>query len=187
MAMKYPSFVDVENIKEEPANSAEYRYVLKIPFADCKDKPAVVVVLKNPSKATKNKCDVTISKVCNVAYNSHYGMVIVHNLFPFRSTKPEYVFSNFIKHENVYKKRMKVNIRWLSKSIVEVDDVIFAWGTNTIKHRTNKQYKEAKDEVKKVCINSNKKKNLKMVAGGKKEPLHGQRWSNKSELVEYKE
>jgi RNase H-fold protein (predicted Holliday junction resolvase) len=61
--------------------------------------------------------------------------------------------------------------------------VIFAWGTNTIKHQTNKQYKEAKDEVKKICKN----KNLKMVAGGKKEPLHGQRWSNKSELVNYKE
>jgi hypothetical protein len=88
--MKYPPFVDVENIKEEPANSDEYRYVLKIPFVNREDKSAVVVVLKNPSKATKdeNKCDVTISKVCNVAYNAGYGMVIVHNLFPIRSTKP---------------------------------------------------------------------------------------------------
>jgi hypothetical protein len=184
MAMKYPSFVDVENIKEEPANSAEYRYVLKIPFADCKDKPAVVVVLKNPSIATKNenKCDVTISKVCNVTYNAGYGMVIVHNLFPFRSTKPECV-SHFIKDENVYEKEMKENIRLLSQSIDEVDDVIFAWGTNTIKNQTGKQYEEAKGEVKKICKN----KNLKMVAGGKKEPLHGQRWSNESELVNYKE
>jgi hypothetical protein len=143
-----------------------------------------VVVLKNPSIATKNenKCDVTISKVCNVTYNAGYGMVIVHNLFPFRSTKPEYV-SSFIKNKNVYEKKMKVNIRWLSKSIDEVKDVIFAWGTNTIKNRTNKQYKEAKDEVKKICEN----KKLKMVAGGKKEPLHGQRWRNDSTLVEYKE
>jgi hypothetical protein len=78
---------------------------------------------------------------------------------------------------------MKVNMRWLSKSVDAVDDVIFAWGTNTIKHQTDKQYEEAKDEVKKICKN----KNLKMVAGGKKEPLHGQRWSNKSKLVNYKE
>ncbi len=33
--------------------------------------------------------------------------------------------------------------------------------------------------VKEIC----KGKKIRMVAGGKKEPLHGQRWSNKSKFV----
>lgn len=183
MIIRYPSFVDVNNIIEIPSGDSKYRYILEIPFYDGAGKPVVLVVLKNPSKATMKECDVTISKVCNATHHAGYGKVIVFNLFPIRSTKPEMVFSKFIQHKEAYDKHMKINQKYLSSRISLVEDVIFAWGTNTIKHRTGKQYNEAKNEVKRICLN----KNWKMVEGGKKEPLHGQRWSNESKFIGYTE
>ena len=183
MIIRYPSFVDVKNIIEMPSGDSKYRYILEVPFCDGAGKPVVLVVLKNPSKATMKECDVTISKVCNATHHAGYGKVIIFNLFPIRSTKPEMVFSKFIQHKEAYDKHMKINHKYLSSRISLVEDVIFAWGTNTIKHRTSKQYNEAKNEVKRICLN----KNWKMVEGGKKEPLHGQRWSNESKFIGYTE
>lgn len=183
MSIRYPSFVDVNNIIETPSSKSKYRYVLEIPFCDGTGKPAVVVVLKNPSKATMKECDVTVSKVCNATHNEGYGKAIIFNLFPIRTTKPEMVFSMFIQHKGAYDKHMNINQKYLSSIISLVDDVIFAWGTNTIKHRTGRQYNEAKNEVKRICAN----KKWKMVEGGKREPLHGQRWSNESKFIDYTE
>lgn len=93
------------------------------------------------------------------------------------------VFSKFIQNKNAYDKHMKANRKHMLFSVPLVEDVIFAWGTNTIKHKTGKQYNEAKNDVKRICKN----KNWKMVEGGMKELLHGQRWSNTSKFIDYKE
>lgn len=78
---------------------------------------------------------------------------------------------------------MKTNTKYLKIYVKSVDDIIFAWGTNTIKHRTGKEYKTTQSKVKSIC----KCKTKLMVAGGRNEPLHGQRWSNTSGFVSYKE
>lgn len=184
MSIEYPSFVNVKKIIEiTPPCSSKYRYVLEIPFCNGEDKPAVLVILKNPSKATEKECDMTISKVCNATYNADYGKVIVFNLFPYRSTDPQKVFSDFIQNTSAYEEHMKANLEFMSRHVTFVQDVIFAWGTNTIKNRTGKQYKDVKDGVKRTCQD----KCWKMVEGGKKEPLHGLRWSNTSKFIDYKE
>ncbi len=54
------------------------------------------------------------------------------------------VFSKFIQNKNAYDKHIKANRKHMLFSVPLVEDVIFAWGTNTIKHKTGKQYNEAK-------------------------------------------
>ena len=81
--IKHPDFVDINNNVE--CGDSNYRYSLSIPFKNSKSKWVLFVILKNPSTATSDNADVTISKVCNDAYNANYNKVVVYNLFPYRA------------------------------------------------------------------------------------------------------
>ena len=187
--MNYPNFVDTKGIKVK-SSGKEYRYVLEIPFLNCSDKSPIIVILKNPSKADAQECDRTVSKVCNATYYNGYGKVIIFNLFPYKSTNAKKVRKEFIDKEQIYREHMNKNMECLKEKIMLVEDVVFAWGTNTIS--TSKQiegiYKSVKEDIKTICTGivwlkakpNNEKK-------GKNEPLHGQCWSNTSKFIPYNE
>lgn len=51
-------------------------------------KPTLIVVGLNPSTATSEKSDTTVSKVKKAAQNSGYNGFVMTNLYPLRSTNP---------------------------------------------------------------------------------------------------
>lgn len=183
----YPYFVDKENIQVEEDDGL--RYSLRIPFLDKKEKGKLVVILKNPSSATASDCDNTISKVCNVAHNNGYSEVFVLNLFPVRATYAEDV-RKFYGCEN-YESLMNKNLDTI-KQYCNGADVVFAWGTDTIKG--HKEYPKNYDEaIKKVIQNVEGNiyfvKQFNCTNRDKKViyPLHGLRWANNSNLITFKQ
>lgn len=182
--IRYPYFVDINKIKISPmCESKKYRYELTIPFENARENSykTVIVILKNPSKADKKQCDITISKVCNAAKRNGYSIVKIYNMFPYKSTSAKNL-KGFIESEKYYK-YMEINNEYIKNAIIETDDVVFAWGTNTISQ--SKKITMEYQKRKKLLIDMCKNKNTFMVIGGKKEPLHGQRWSNDSEFVKF--
>ncbi|MFL1914425.1 DUF1643 domain-containing protein [Plesiomonas shigelloides] len=51
-------------------------------------KPTLIVVGLNPSTASSEKSDTTVSKVKNVAQNAGFNGFVMTNLYPLRSTDP---------------------------------------------------------------------------------------------------
>ncbi len=189
--ISYPKFVEVEKIVSQ--EDSNFRFCLDIPFVGCNNKGKLVIILKNPSSASAKNCDVTISKICNVAHNNDYSGAIVMNLFPIRATHAVDV-QNFYGNEN-YDKIMHDNLINIIKQC-ENRDVVFAWGKDSIGgHKTYpRKYIDAilnitKSILKNIyyvdrcsCDNNNcacqgcNYKNKVFY------PLHGLRWSNKSKL-----
>ena len=181
MPMQYPSFVNTNNIQGN--GNATYRYSLTIPFTNPKgQKGDLFVILKNPSQATITYSDVTVSKVCHVAYNNGYSSVTIYNLFPYRGTNPTSLI-NFLNASN-YTTQMKNNLA-IIKANTNNRDVVYAWGTNTISHK--KQYKDLYDSAIANLIKSITPSNKFYVGSRNKDgyPLHGQRWSHNAGLLVY--
>lgn len=182
--IKYPPFVNVENVITKPISSdCKYRYVLEIPLTYSKESncKTVIVILKNPSKANENESDVTITRVCNAAKENGYSHIKIFNMFPYKSTSAKAV-KEFIESKK-YQKHIDINDKYLKDAVLQVEDIVFAWGTNTISH--SKQISMEYQKRKNIIINMCKSKNTLMVNGGTKEPLHGQRWKNDSKFVKF--
>lgn len=133
-SIKYPEFVKKSKIKE--VGDDTYRYSLYIPFDNTgSDRNTLAVILKNPSKASKSEADITVSKVCNVAYYNGYSAVIILNLFPIRSTDPKGVLKLYSNPSfNLIMNRNFSNIKKTCKGI----DVVLAWGKDSIsRHSSN--------------------------------------------------
>lgn len=190
--IKYPSFVNTNNIKSNGANG--YRFLLSIPFNNVSiNKKELIVILKNPSSANLLFCDTTILRVCNVAHNNGYSGVIILNLFPYRATYAKDV-QNFYANPN-YNQIMNVNLNIIITTCLN-KDVVFAWGTDTIGGR--KQYPNYYDSAI-HSITSNITSNtyyVKRCSCKNKSctnpvhnliryPLHGLRWENNSILNPY--
>lgn len=181
MAIKYPGFVDANNIEE--IGNPTYRYSLSIPFNNPKrQKGDLFVILKNPSKATSQNADVTVSKVCYVAYNNGYSKVTVYNLFPYRTTEAVELV-NFFNSSN-YAMEMSKNLDMIVTNTVN-KDVIFAWGTNTISSAKN--YKDEYDRVIYDLTSKIKPSSIFYVKSKSKDgyPLHGQRWEHNEVLLTF--
>lgn len=181
MTIKYPDFVDKNNIDEN--GNPTYRYSLSIPFTNPKgQKGKLFVILKNPSKATSQNADVTVSKVCYVAYNNGYSNVTIFNLFPLRATDATELINFY--NCNSYNSEMRKNLNMIVAA-TNNNDVLFAWGTNTISDK--KQYKALYDSAIANLINSITPSNKFYVTSRNKDgyPLHGQHWSHEAGLLVY--
>lgn len=187
--VEYPKFVNKELIQVEEKD--ECRFWLKIPFYNTTgaiNNKTVCVILKNPSKATCTQSDNTVSKVCNAAYNNGYKTVIILNLFPYRSTKPQKVIK-FYKQDD-YDVIMHENISVIKK-LSQGNDIVFAWGTNTIS--TSIRNQNIYDDTIHTVLNScnGKRYYVKSKKSNDKNqvvpmyPLHGLRWCNDSEFHNY--
>lgn len=190
---KYPEFVDLNNILED--GDVYFRYSLKIPFLNPKGNDELFVILKNPSTATSENADVTISKVCNVAYNSKYSRVTVFNLFPFRATDATELlnYKSCEFHDYEYDKTMNKNRNTIYKETVG-KDVLIAWENNSIGKEADDLYDDAiiklMDSLSPRIIFYVKSYNSKIKKIDDKDvkivyPLHGQCWNNDSSLKEF--
>lgn len=189
-SVSYPQFVDFDLIQSKEVGN--YRYWLKIPFKYVPTLKTLCVILKNPSDASDTTCDNTVCKVSNVAYNNGYSAVIILNLFPYRSKKAKYV-TDFYEDEN-FCKICDINLS-IIKKMCKKNDVVFAWGTNTIsKAKKNMDiYNLAISKITseiwsnvyyvKSCNCANESCNGKHQEV--RYPLHGLRWHNDSSLSAY--
>lgn len=126
----YDDYVNDQAIDIQEDKKNKLRYLLEIPLNSNKSK-SVLVILKNPSKASKTKSDYTINKVIKFCKQENYSKIYIMNLFPYYSTNPQNV-RTFINNTNLYKTSMENNSNVLKRTLNNVDDVIVSWGTNTI-------------------------------------------------------
>lgn len=190
--ISYPQFVDGNSVKQDPESDDNYRYWLKISFKNRTNSKTLCVILKNPSVATDKRCDNTVSKVCNVAKSNGYSEVIILNLFPYRSPQPKAVL-DFYKMPD-FESKMKDNLCIIQKECKE-NDVIFAWGTNTIS--SSKCCKNKYDSAICDVISAIKSKTYYVMRCSCKNrmcngqhsniryPLHGLRWCNNASMIPY--
>ena len=169
---------DINNIVE--VGNATYRYSLSIPFTNPKgQKGNLFVILKNPSVATSQNADVTVSKVCHVAYNNGYSCVIIYNLFSYRGTNSTNLL-NFFNSSN-YAAVMSYNLGIITTN-TNNKDVVYAWGTNTISSK--KAIQQIYDDAINTLTSQITTSNVFNVRIKKSRyPLHGQRWSHDDKLV----
>lgn len=102
----------------EFSSDKKYRYALWRIWD--KEKPLVMIIGLNPSKATADANDNTITKVIKVARNNGYGGLYMMNLFAYITQYPD----ELKKCSNP----LGDNDGWLEKIAPVCKDVVFAWG-----------------------------------------------------------
>jgi hypothetical protein len=87
----FSTYIDINNITMDPSNTniGSHRYLLKIPFLNRPTGKTAIVIMKNPSMASKKDSDKrllsddTIYRVCDYLYklnNPMFKEVIILNL-----------------------------------------------------------------------------------------------------------
>ncbi len=128
--------------KTNADNSA--RYVL----GKYNDNPLVFFGI-NPSKATINENDKTITIIENVARNFGYDGYIMLNLYPVRATKMSNTF-----FESYSEKEITVNLEYVKNVIKPRQNIVAAWGC----HITDKTYfLQSLIEINRIVSSANAK------------------------------
>lgn len=176
---RHPEFVTKTEDKRVP----EKRYWLKLTI-DESSEGKIVVILKNPSRATKDISDKTIFNVTNYIYKNrevhepfkNVGTIIVLNLIPLYETYSENL--QLISEKIVD----KTNLKWIDRFCSENKNVLIAWGNHPKGLRN--EYEEIKDKV----LDTFKKNDNnifyveKLSAQGN--PKHGMVWGYDNPLLE---
>ncbi len=194
---KYPNFVDKDNIHIHDDNIN--RYLLKIPFSNFANNRHLCIILKNPSYATTKVSDKTINNVLKYAFQKGYGSICILNLFPYRSTDPSGV-SAFYSSPS-FSSVMAQNFMTIFNECYG-NDVVFAWGTNTIsKSKANQLIYDstilAVSNIVSTCaqktyfVDSCKSDSVDTYCKSCSSmcliryPLHGLRWNASSKMIAY--
>lgn len=99
------------------------RYLLSFTLQDCNNKSALVI-MQNPSKATKNISDQTINTVLEVLHKFGYKNVYITNLVPYYATDSNDI-SELVKDKiEVHQKNDNI----IKEKIKSVDKIFVAWG-----------------------------------------------------------
>ncbi len=176
----HPNFV----IKTEAKRTKTKRYWLKL-IIDKNKKESIVVILKNPSRATKDISDKTVFNVTNYIYKNrmrfkslnNIGTIIILNLIPNYETYSEKL--SLMPTSIIDKK----NLETIKDFALETKNIIIAWG-NPPKGLV-KEYNIIKENVLNVLRENNN--NIyyihKLSALGN--PKHGQIWAYANEMIKY--
>lgn len=96
-----------------------YRYLLEREWDE--NKPTVLFIMLNPSRADHKQDDPTIRRCIGFAKALGFGRLFIANLFAFKATKP----SDLIKADEPSGPR---NLEYLRKARKESQTIITAWG-----------------------------------------------------------
>lgn len=175
---RHPEFVTKTEDKRVP----EKRFWLKLTIDESKSKN-LVVILKNPSRATKDISDKTIFNVTNFVYKNRevhkpfndVGTIIILNLIPLYETYSENL--QLIREQIID----KTNLKWIDTFCSENKNVLIAWG-NHPKGLKN-EYEEIKEKVHTTFkkYNNNIYYVEKLSAQGN--PKHGMVWGYDNPLL----
>lgn len=179
--INYPSFVYVDKIKVENYgyDNEKFRFLLTVPFKS-KGNNYLRVIMKNPSVANEQKCDMTMVKVCNAAFRAGFDGVVIMNLFPFRATYATDVYEKFYNADRVlYEKTMLTNKKVIRDNCAG-NDVVFAWGTNTIRKTVGFDvvYNQTANDVIDIVRSCSAGACAPRLDKQGKHPIHALRWWN---------
>ena len=146
---------------------------------------SIVVILKNPSKATKDISDKTVYTVVSYIYKNrdnfkqfqNIGKVIILNLIPFYETYSDQLIKSNFNLADIE------NLKTIKDITSKHTNVIVAWGDHP--KGLKKVYEEIKLSVFTI-LNVNKNDMYyvdKLSKSGN--PKHGQVWSYKDPLKQY--
>lgn len=177
---RHPEFV----LKTEAKRTETKRYWLKLTIDQNKSE-RIIVILKNPSRATKDISDKTVFNVTNYIYKNanrynqlqNVGTIIILNLIPNYETYSENLLNIT---SNITDKR---NLKAIDVFSSKHKNVIIAWG-NPPKGLKN-EYNRIKEDVL-ITLKRNKNDIYyihKLSALGN--PKHGQIWAYKDEMIKY--
>ena len=148
-------------------------------------KESILVILKNPSRATKDISDKTVFNVCNYIHKNklkypqfkNIGIIIILNLIPFYETYAELLATSNL--EIVDKENMQTIVDLSSKH----KNVIIAWGDHP--KGLYKEYEELKNTT--LAQMKANKNNVFYVDKLSKmgNPKHGQVWAYDNKLLEF--
>jgi len=177
---KHPSFVT----KIEAKKNNTKRYWLTLGIDNIK-REKIIIILKNPSRATKDISDKTVFNVTNYIYKNrntnrllkNIGTIVILNLIPNYET-----YSEKLQHlgNSILDKK---NLETINDFASQNSKIIIAWGNppkglteeyNEIRNRTLEILKKNKNEIYYID---------KLSALGN--PKHGQIWAYKNEMKEY--
>lgn len=178
---KYRDFVDKCNINFIGDIKNNRRYLLDIPLKN-KGSKKVLVILKNPSKANASISDLTIDRVLTFCNDEGYKKVYVMNLFSYYSTEPDGI-TQLIDSGEFDAAIGEENDKILKKVSDAVDEVIVAWGGNSI-NRKNYYRKRINDVTE--LIKTKALYYVQSISKDKYYPRHAQVWSVKQAIEKYK-
>lgn len=102
------------------STDGQYRYALRRAWD--RNRPSVLFIGLNPSRADDRVDDRTINRCIRFADAWGYGQLVMGNLFAFRTPYPR----------SLWRARDPIgplNDRWLRRLIAEADITVVAWGT----------------------------------------------------------
>lgn len=179
---KHPSFVI--KTSEKRIISENKRLWLSLTIDESSDE-SIIVILKNPSRATKDISDKTVYNVSSYIFKNKHkyiqlnniGNIIILNLIPFYETYSHLLSVSGI---NIIDKD---NLATIKKFTAKCNNIIIAWGDHP------KGLKNEYEEIKKNIINilEYNKNNIFYVAklSKNKNPKHGQVWGYEDKLLQY--
>jgi len=93
------------------SESRQYRYQLWRIWDD--EKPKVLFIMHNPSKADEDENDPTITRCINFAKSWGYGGIYVGNISPYIATKPAEL--NNVSEPDLFPRSNILNILWMAE------------------------------------------------------------------------
>ena len=180
---KHPNFVlETSDKRIESENKRLWLSLLIDKYA----KESLLVILKNPSRATKNISDKTVFTVTNYVHKNrnkysalkNIGTITIINLIPFYET---YANQLVILGTKIIDKQ---NLDVINDLTLKHNKVIVAWGNHP--KGLHKEYEELKQKTLDILkLNRNNVFYLdKLSKSGN--PKHGQVWGYENELLKFK-
>lgn len=174
---KHPDFITNKAYKRTDSK----RYWLELTINnDCTEN--IIVIMKNPSRATLEVSDKTVFNVCNYIFKNkndraelkNIGKIIILNLIPFYETYSKELVA--LKDEIIDLANLEVIKNYTSKD----SRVIIAWGNHPDK--LYNEYEVLKQEVNNILKDNNNEVYFvdKLSAAGN--PKHAQIWGYENQL-----
>jgi hypothetical protein len=120
MIYRYKDYVTITNI----IGNDDHRFILEADLKDGDSSKRALAIMQNPSKATKEVSDQTVSRVLEVMHNSGYGKVCVANLIPFYATDSATIREKSKNEVELY----KINDEHIKSKIDGATKIFVAWG-----------------------------------------------------------
>jgi len=181
MRYDHPDFVtNITDLRDESENK---RYYLELTINSDKSEN-IVVIMKNPSKASHEISDCTVYRVTNYIHRNankkelqNIGKIIILNLIPLYETYSGKLVESAIPLED------KKNIDIIDKYCSENEKVIIAWGNYPKGLR--KEYEQIKCKVFKILEKHKNKVFYVQSLSKSNNPKHGQIWGYNDTLKSF--
>lgn len=120
MKYKYKNYVTIEEI----IGNDSYRYLLTARLDDGLPEKIALIIMKNPSKATKDISDQTVNRVLEIMHNFKYSKVYITNLIPVYSTYPSAIADNISANTEIYENNDII----IREKAIEAYKIFVGWG-----------------------------------------------------------